>query len=165
MWKCYHLDAGVSCNLVSASYQICMTSLINEFVLLVISWCCWPSLLSRSAKFSQTSFQFSFTVSPRASSHEITALIRIWNRICFLKLSGDCGTWNMSVLPDYFINLLSKPYDLGKKSLFLYYYDAVSSWYNNLFCHELCVYVEHRHVGNRNRHIGICYHNGHLFVY
>ena len=99
IWKCYHLDASVSCNLLSASYQILQTSLINEFVLLVISWCCWPSLLSRSAKFSQTSFQISFTVSPRGSSHEIAALNRIWNRICFLKLSGDCGTWNMSVLP------------------------------------------------------------------
>ena len=71
----------------------------------------------------------------------------------------------MSVLPDYVINVLSKLYDLGKKSLLLYFYDALSSCYDNLFCHELCVYVEHRHVGNRNKHIRIFYHNGHLFVY
>ena len=39
----------------------------------------------------------------------------------------------MSVLPSYFLNLLSKPYDPDKKSLFLHFHGALSSRYGDLF--------------------------------
>ena len=67
----------------------------------------------------------------------------------------------MLVLPSHFLNLLSKPYGPDKKSLFLHFHGALSSLHDNRFCQELPVYVEHRHVGNYNKHIGVFYHSGH----
>ena len=72
MWKCYHLDAGVSCNLLSVSYQILQTSLKKELVLLI-------GVVGHPFYLDQKSFHESFQISsartPRANFDEIAALI------------------------------------------------------------------------------------------
>ena len=72
MRKCYHLDAGVSCNLLSVSYQILQTSLIKELVLLV-GVVGHPFYLD--LKRFHESFQISSAGTPRANFDEIAALI------------------------------------------------------------------------------------------
>ena len=72
MGKCYHLDAGVSCNLLSVSYQILQTSLIKELVLLV-GVVGHPFYLD--LKRFHESFQISSAGTPRANFDEIAALI------------------------------------------------------------------------------------------
>ena len=120
----------------------------------LLSCWCLSSLLSRLEKFSQTSFQISFTGIPRASFDEITALKDFetgWKTM-FFKVIG--WLWNLKHVS--FTKLLSKftftTIQLSQKEFVFTLPWRTLYLHGNRFFVMSCVYVEHHHVRSCNKH-------------